>query len=92
MAKFIIEVPHEADATSCIQAVQVFFESGSHFMTHADWGCQDGEHKAWMLVELDSKEEARAILPPLYRHEAKIVQLNRFTRDDIKDLPAQHQS
>jgi hypothetical protein len=90
MAKFIIEVPHDPDTTSCIQAVQVFMATGSHFLTHADWGCKDGEHRAWIMVELDSKEEARSILPPVYRPQAKIVQLNRFNFSDMEELTDNH--
>jgi hypothetical protein len=91
MARFFIEVPHEADEVACKRAVQIFLSTGSHFLTHADWGCLDGEHKAWIIVELDSKEEARSILPPAYRSQAKIVQLNKFTMEDIEDLRRHHQ-
>lgn len=91
MAKFIIEVPHEPDTTSCKQAVQIFFATGSHFLTHADWGCRDDVHKAWIMVEVDSKEQALGILPPAYRHEATIVQLNSFTIKDMETFAA-HES
>ena len=91
MAKFLIEVPHEAEISSCAKAVQAFLLTGSHFMTHADWGCEDGEHKAWITVELGSKEEARNILPPNYRKEAKIVCLRKFNLEEIDEILAQHQ-
>ncbi len=67
MARFIIEVPHEGKAKECALAVKVLLSSGSHYLTHAEFGCLDGEHKAWIIVEVDSKEEARFILPPVYR-------------------------
>lgn len=86
MSKFLIEVPHGEDKLSCLRAIQVFLNSGSHFLTHADWGCKDGEHKAWLVVEVDNKESARQILPPSYRSEAKIVSLNKFTRDEMDEL------
>jgi hypothetical protein len=38
MAKFLIEVPHGADKAACDQAIQIFLQTGSHFLTHADWG------------------------------------------------------
>jgi len=90
MARFLIEVPHEAEPTACARAVKVFLETGSHFLTNADWGCLDGEHKAWIIVELDSKEEARALLPPAYRPEAKIVKLNKFTMEEIDEMIRHH--
>ena len=78
MARFLIEVPHESEAAGCVRAVQIFLNTGSHFLTHADWGCTDGEHKAWIIAELDSKQEARSILPPNLRTQAKIVRLDHF--------------
>jgi hypothetical protein len=63
MARFLIEVPNEPELVACARAVEILFTSGSHFLTHADWGCMDGDHKAWIIVEVASKEEARSILP-----------------------------
>src|SRR5215470_16584439 len=62
MAKFLIEVPHEAETIACARAAKVLLETGSHFLTHADFGCCDGVHKAWIIVDVDSKEEARSLL------------------------------
>ena len=83
MEKFLIEVPHGADKGSCMRAIQVFMNTGSHFVTHADWGCMDGEHKAWLIVEVEDKEAARRILPAAYQQKAKITKLHRFTREEI---------
>ena len=84
MSKFLIEVPHGQDKIACTRAIQVFMNSGSHFLTHADWGCRDGEHKAWLIVDVENKESARKILPPAYRSEAKIVGLTRFDKEEIE--------
>jgi hypothetical protein len=91
MARFLIEVPHEAKKLECARAAQIFLNTGSHFLTHADWGCLDGEHKAWIIVDVESKEEARYILPPAYRSQAKIVRLNNFTIDEIEEILRHHQ-
>jgi hypothetical protein len=90
MARFLIEVPHEGTTLACARVVEVFLRTGSHFLTHADWGCKDGEHKAWITVELDTKEEALRIVPPPYRAAAKVVQLNAFTMKDIEDILRHH--
>jgi hypothetical protein len=90
MSKFLIEVSHEANPVTCARHVEIFLKSGSHFFTHAVWGCKDGEHKAWIIVDVDSRDEARAILPPAIRPLAKIVQLNAFSMEDIEDTLRQH--
>ena len=88
MPKFHIEVPHGADEKECKQAIQIFLQTGSHFLTNAEWGCLDGAHNAWIMAEVDSKEEAICILPPAFRSQAKVVQTTRFK---IEDLTTQHQ-
>ncbi|MBN2481466.1 MAG: hypothetical protein JXB19_06985 [Bacteroidales bacterium] len=83
MAKFLIEVPHGSDKRSCLQAIEIFLKTGSHFLTHADWGCLDGDHKAWIIADVDSKQDAMFIVPPVYRAQAKIVRLTTFTYNDL---------
>jgi hypothetical protein len=90
MARFLIEIPHEAESVACARAIQVLLTTGSHYLTNADFGCKDGEHKGWLVVEVESKEEARSILPPVYRSQAKIVQLNKFTADEIDEFLRHH--
>lgn len=90
MARFLIEVPHKEEIDDCVKAVSLLLSTGSHFLTNADWGCVDGEHKAWVIVELDSKEEARSILPPFYRKSAKIVELNKFKMDEFDRIVSKH--
>ena len=91
MARFLIEVPHESHVTSCYRAIRVLLESGSHFLTHADFGCDDGVHKAWIVVEADSRDEARNTLPPVYRRQATIVQLCKFGLAEQPDLKRRHE-
>jgi hypothetical protein len=90
MGKFLIEVPHEEEVIACARVVAIFLKSGSHFVTNADWGCRDGEHKAWILIDVDNKEEARRILPPAFRSQAKIVNLCKFSMEEIDDIVSKH--
>ena len=90
MTRYLIEVPHENRKDACDQAVKAFMETGSHFMTNADWGCGDGEHKAWFVVDLDSKEQARTILPPLFRENAKIIELRQFSAATSEERIQEH--
>lgn len=91
MSRFLIEVQHEAEQLACARIVEAFLSTGSHFLTHAEWGCLDGVHTAWIIVETDSREEARLILPPAVRAQARIVALNRFTKEQIDGVLGRHQ-
>ena len=86
MAKFLIEVSHEEGQVACARVVEAFLKTGSHFLTHADWGCMDGEHKAWIVADVETKDEARCILPPPFRAQAKITRLNYFTLEQITEI------
>lgn len=90
MARFLIEVPHEAEEKACASAVKILLSTGSHFITHAEWGCCDGVHKGWIIVDVDNKEEALAHLPPAYRSQATIVKLNKFSMEEIDEIIGYH--
>ena len=90
MAKFLIEVPHDEEETECIRVVESFLTYGSHFVMNADWGCMDGVHKAWITIEAENKDEARAILPPSSRDQAVIVRLNKFTMGELDEIMGRH--
>jgi len=92
MPRFLIEVPHGQTTIECARAVDIFLRTGSHFLTHADWGCKDGDHRAWIVLEVDNREEARNVIPPVFQAQAKIVQLNAFTLKEIEGLLRQHGS
>ena len=90
MSKFLIEVPHAPDELECARVVQVFLATGSHFLSHAEWGCMDGVHSAWMMVDVDNKTEALAILPPAFRSGARIIGLNHFSLAEIEPVLRRH--
>lgn len=81
MPKYLIEIAHQNKKEDCERAVEIFMTIGSHLLTNADWGCSDGVHKAWIIAELDSKEEALLIVPPAFRHDTTIVTLQNFSLD-----------
>jgi hypothetical protein len=90
MARFLVEVPHDAGLLPCVRVVDIFMKTGSHFLTHADWGCRDGVHKAWFIAETDTREEARNIVPPTLRPVAQVIGLSDFTTAEIEHILNQH--
>jgi len=88
--RFLIEVPHEGTAAACARAAELLLRTGSHFLTRADYGCTDGVHTAWIIVEADTKEDAGNVVPPELRSVAKIVRLNYFTMAQVDELKRRH--
>lgn len=91
MPRYLVEVSHENTKEACERAVQTFMLTGSHFMTNADWGCSDDQHKAWLVVEMDSKQEVLGILPPPFRQNAKVTALQRFSLQASGEIMEQHE-
>jgi hypothetical protein len=80
------------DPTAPREAVgYTMLSTSSHYVTHADFGCLDGVHKSWIIAEVENKEEARRILPPIYRSKAKIVGLDKFKLDEVNQLLLHHE-
>jgi hypothetical protein len=92
MAKYLIEIPHGSEKIECLRSVSILINSGSHFLTNADWGCLDGVHKAWFFMDANTREEVLSVVPPAYRKDAKISKLNKFKLEDVEELMRHHQT
>ena len=90
MPRYLIEVPHSSDTVECARVAHIFLSTGSHFLTNADWGCPDGVHSAWMVVDMPSKEEAAMIVPPMFRAHAKITRVTHFRIEKIEETLRKH--
>ena len=68
----------------------VAMDTGSHYLTHAEWGCSDGVHKAWMIVETETREQALGIVPPFMRPDAQVIELKKFFTDEMGEILISH--
>ena len=84
MAHYHIEFPH-ADG-QCVRAFDFIAKYGLHFLNHTWFGCDAGVHTGWLHVEADNEREARGMLAPLMRDQARIVEVRSYTLQQIKDL------
>ena len=92
MKRFLIEIPHEDEHEACVRALDALSRHGSHFMTHAHFGCAAGHHLGQVLAEVDSRADAERMVPPQFRGDARIVEVQQFTRKKIEDLLAELES
>ena len=83
MDRYLIETPHaEKD---CINLLQLLHAQG--YLVNFDWGCMGGVHTGWAIIEAENAAEARLMVPPLVRGQARVVKLNKF---DAAMLEALH--
>lgn len=83
MRKYLIEVQHGGDKTSCLRSLKAFLRPRNHLVTSVEWGCFDAENKAWLIVKTNSREDALQIVPSIYRGNAKITRLQKFSLEGI---------
>ncbi len=74
MFRYLIESPHKPE--DCDKVVQEFHAAG--YLHQFEWGCHDGVHTGWAILETDSLEHAKQIVPWMVRDQARIVKLERF--------------
>lgn len=92
MPTYLIEVQHDGKPESCIRALHALDRYGSHFVTHANFGCADGTHCGWLTVDVESRDAAELIVPPEFRSMARVVEIQKFTREEIRRLMEQYEA
>ena len=90
MDRYLVEIDHPGEKAACLKAIRQILEMGSHFVTHAEWGCLDDVHTGWIIVEAESHDEARLVLPPVDRSAARVVKLARFDLRQLDEIEAHH--
>lgn len=89
MRKYLIEVQHGGDTTSCLRSLKAFLRPRKHLVTSVEWGCFEEENKAWLIVKTKNQEDALQIVPSIYRKNVKITRLQKFPMEGIVGLDAQ---
>ena len=82
MNRFLIETPHTPQ--ECHLLVGQVYAMG--YLYHFDWGCPDGVHTGWAIIEAEDEEQARLAVPSIVRNKARIVRLTKFTGDPSLNL------
>jgi hypothetical protein len=82
MDRFLIISPHTA--ADCVNALKEIHAAG--YITHFDWGCKDGDHTGWVVLEASNAKEALMVVPSMQRSKARAVRLVKFSPSDIDKL------
>ena len=74
MDRYLIESPHAPE--DCDRIAKEIHAAG--YLHYFEWGCHDGVHTGWAIIETESPEHARQIVPWDVRDLARIVRLEKF--------------
>lgn len=86
LERFLIISPHTPD--QCLKALDEVEAKSPKLLAKMDWGCMAGDHTGYVEVQAANEEAARDMLPENARSAAKIVKLNKFTAEQIKQFHA----
>jgi hypothetical protein len=74
MDRYLVEIPHRK--RDCFKVTQLLDAQGN--LMRFDWGCRSGVHAGWAVIEADDVAEARLVIPPLARGQARVVKICKF--------------
>ena len=80
MERFLVESPHTAH--DCKLAVKQIHSMG--YLNNFQWGCKDGVHTGWAVLEAESAAQALAVVPAVIREKARAVKLSTFGSDMVE--------
>ena len=83
MPRYMIQMTHGNDHEACVRALHAIERYGGHLFTKAEWGCKVGVHSGWVVVEVESRHAAEQMVPPELRDDAQVIELNKFTHEEI---------
>jgi hypothetical protein len=92
MNRYMIEVSHEPTHQDCLRLAGSMTQAGAHYIEAADWGCEAGVHSGWMIVEALNDDDARLIVPPSLRCQARVVRLNKISLGDLQAMRTPRES
>ncbi|MDO8549457.1 MAG: hypothetical protein Q7S39_04790 [Ignavibacteria bacterium] len=85
MNRYLIETTHTKE--DCLHVLDLVLAHG--FITHYDWGCEEGIHTGWAVVEADSSAEALLSVPPFIREKARAIKLKKYSPEVIQSFHEQ---
>jgi hypothetical protein len=84
MARYLIESPHTKE--ECLRALDELVDKKKGLVEEYEFGCMSGNHTGYLIVDASSESEVREKIPGFLMNKAKIVKLDKFTEDQVRDF------
>jgi len=84
VARYLLTVEHTLE--DCTEALDSVFGHSKELLARFDWGCKDGKHVGWVVIEAGTEATARSLLPLTFRDKASVCMVNKFTPEDIQAI------
>ena len=81
-SRYLVIAPH--DAAECMKALDETKDMAPGALGKWDFGCEDGDHTGYLVVNASSSEEALKNVPADLREKAKAIKVHKFTAAELK--------
>ena len=79
MDRYMVISPHTS--TDCADVLKQFLYIG--YITHFDWGCGDGDHTGYAIIEAQNEKEASLVVPPTQREKTRVIHLKKYSPEEV---------
>ena len=86
MTKYLITSKHEP--AECLRALDEAAAKGPGVLDKFVYGCMEGDHTGYALVEVKNLSDALAMVPSFLQDSACITKVDKFTARDIRAFHA----
>jgi hypothetical protein len=83
-SSYLVMVPHTAE--ECLKALDAMSSDSPKMLAKMSFGCMSGDHTGYAIVNAESEEAVKDMIPAAQRDKAKIVKVSKFTPEQIKKL------
>jgi hypothetical protein len=84
MAFYMITSAHEPE--QCLDALDEMLAKGSGSLDKFVFGCKEGDHTGYAIVEAENRSAALNVLPDMMQETACVAKVDRFTPAEIKSF------
>ncbi len=82
--KYLLETPHTKE--ECLKELDEILAEGKDVLNRFYWGCGKGDHTGYALIDAMSETEVKNLVPGFLRTKAKVVELAKFTPEEIRSF------
>ncbi len=82
MALYFITSKHEPE--ECLRALDEELEKGTGILEKFVYGCTEGDHTGYAIVDAKDKGEALSLVPAFLEDKACVGKVDKFTPEQIR--------
>jgi len=82
--RYLLETPHTKE--ECLRELDEVLAEGKDVLNKFYWGCGTGDHTGYAIVDAENESEVKRLVPGFLRSKARIVELSKFTPEQIRSF------